>query len=1052
MAELENKDSVVINDEEVYNKKTIPTVPPKKDNGIDLTNSLYSNIIEAGLSSHIDMSSLSSLNTRAEDRNQMYNMYDAMCEDGTIGAVVETYAEDATETNDNGHIVWVTSSDTRIAEFVEYLLDTLNVDKHIFKWVYSLCKYGDLYLRLFRESEYNDLLFYDKKPKTLNEDVKVNVYSKNDKFAHYMEMVNNPAEMFELTKFGKTIGYIKAPVNNTLVKQDNTMYNTFTYKFKKDDLEIYPATEFVHASLEDNVGRDDEMVSIFITEDDYNNGTNENSYKVRKGQSLLSGVFKTWRELSLLENSVLLNRVTKSSIVRLINVEVGDMPKENVRSTLLGIKQMLEQKTVIDKNNSMSEYTNPGPIENNLYIPTCDGKGSITTSQIGGDVDVKSLADLDYYMNKMYSQLKVPKQYFCLRGNTPILLLDGETTTIEYMFKHKQDYLNKGILSCDPSGKVVPTTIKNIMLTKPSASFLRIHLDNGKYIDVTPEHRMMLRDGTFVEAQELNINDSLMPYYDKIKNGRRYVLDNESGKWKLQYRIVAESVYDNDELYNKQVHHINHNKLDDDFNNLIPLDGSEHIREHLNELHKANKDNGKIRRLERIPHGNTGKFSVTNGVVNMWLNEGDAIPDGFYLGQTCNYTEESKRKIGEATSAANKGKSTWLSGKTKETDSRVAKLVTNSSKTRALRKLEGKYKQQYKNQSDFCKRTESWRYMHDGHMKTIPTNRLRKEHYVRCVYCGSIHKIKCNDDWYTEYLNMDKLWYCSKECSKFDGRGKLSRSYKLYKECNSDIDTYDLCRKNNGCHRPDFYFLAETLSTKLPIMESYVPECNHKVIAIERLDVTEPAYDIEVVSENHTFALPCGIFVHNCQTDDSTGFNGGTSLSIISSRYAKTIKRIQNTIVQALTDAINLMLLDKGLDSYVNNFQLHMLPPTTQEEIDRRDNLSSKVQLTSDIMNMLNDIEDTSIKLKILKSLLTQVLDDSEVTDLINEQIDILEQEQKEAVEQETEPKDIEDNSLNDLSDTDNMTEINDIKEPTEESDLVLPTGEELGIDLSELE
>ena len=135
-------------------------------------------------------------------------------------------------------------------------------------------------------------------------------------------------------------------------------------------------------------------------------------YSVNKGQSILANIYKTWRELELLEASVLLNRVTKSSIVRLINVEVGDMPKENVAKTLMGIKQMIEQKAAINKGNSMTEYTNPGPIENNVYVPTHGGIGNITATQIGGDVDVKGLADLDWYLNKLYGGLRVPKQYF----------------------------------------------------------------------------------------------------------------------------------------------------------------------------------------------------------------------------------------------------------------------------------------------------------------------------------------------------------------------------------------------------------------------------------------------------------------------------------------------------------------------------------------------------------------------------------------------------------------------------------------------------------------
>ena len=126
-------------------------------------------------------------------------------------------------------------------------------------------------------------------------------------------------------------------------------------------------------------------------------------------------------------------------------------------------------------------------------------------------------------------------------------------------------------------------------------------------------------------------------------------------------------------------------------------------------------------------------------------------------------------------------------------------------------------------------------------------------------------------------------------------------------------------------------------------------------------------------------------------TDDNAGFSGGESLSIISSRYAKMIKRIQNTIIQMITDAINLILLDTGNDAYINKFTLKMQAPTTQEEVDRRDNLSNKVGLVRDIMDTLADIENTSTKLKILKSLLSNTINDNDVIQLIQDEIDTME-------------------------------------------------------------
>lgn len=609
MENLENQESVIIRDDDIYGKSTKPVPKPNKKRDIDLDGTFYDNIIDGGINNVLDISAFNSLTNVAQTRNELYNVYDSMCQDGSISAVVETYAEDATERNDDGRIVWVESDKAEVAKLVDYYLDTMNVDKHIFKWMYSLCKYGDVYLRLYRESEYNDELFGTSKKQQLNEDVKIKAYSPNDKYVHYMEMVTNPAEMFEVTKFGKTVGYIKAPVHNTLQQQDMLHLSQFQYKFKKDDVTIYPATEFVHASLEDNTTRTEEVINIFMNEDDYNTDSNAHSYKVRRGQSVLSDVFQAWRSLNLLENSVLLYRLTKSSRIRLVNVEVGDMPKENVTKTLMGIKRMLEQKAALHEGTSMSEYTNAGPIENTVYVPTHGGIGTISTSEIGGDVDVRSLADLDYYTNKLYGQLRVPKQYFS-------------------------------------------------------------------------------------------------------------------------------------------------------------------------------------------------------------------------------------------------------------------------------------------------------------------------------------------------------------------------------------------------------------------------------------------------------------------QTDDSTGFNGGTSLSIISSRYAKMIKRVQNTMIQAITDAINLMLLDKGLDSYVNEFTIHMLPPTTQEEIDRRDAMSSKVALSSDIMSMLADVEDVPTRLRILKVLLSNLVTDTEIISELQTYIETLEESTEEITEEvPDEGGNFEVDGMDgDFGGPDGTlgldTEMDDMEGDengsTESGDDVLPNGDDLGIDLTD--
>lgn len=411
----ENKDlevSAYSDDTSLYGMKLNAVPAPKKDIGIDINNQFLDNIVAAGTSSHIDIAKLQSFTQISNNRETVMELLDTMSEDSTIAAVLEIYAEDATETNDNGDIMWCASDDPNIAKYITYLLDTMNVNKNLYKWTYSLCKYGDVYLRLYRKSEYHDDLFDDEKEKkTLNEDVVVKYYGKNDNYSHYVEMVPNPAEMFELTRLGKSYAYIKASIASRQKTSDMMNAGTYRYSFRKNDVEVYDATNFVHAALEDNTSRIPEEVEIFLNDKDLETDSNGLKYTVRRGQSLLYNVFKIWREMCLLENSLLLNRLTKSSIIRIIGVEVGDMPKEKVGPHLVGIKQLIEQKSAIDVGNSLAEYTNPGPMENNIYVPTHNGVGNITTSQVGGDVDVKGIADIDYYKNKLYSSLRVPKQF-----------------------------------------------------------------------------------------------------------------------------------------------------------------------------------------------------------------------------------------------------------------------------------------------------------------------------------------------------------------------------------------------------------------------------------------------------------------------------------------------------------------------------------------------------------------------------------------------------------------------------------------------------------------
>ena len=425
---MPDRDLIFDKDNQEIGNKIQPQPVPETPTGIDTKNEFLNDVIEAATSTQIDITSINNFSQLSHSRETLYQVLDTMAQDSTVATILEIYAEDATETNENGEVVWVESSDADIVSYITFLIKSLNVQKNIYRWVYSLCKYGDLYLKLFRQSDFEDDLLEEKdrksqlnekfnnitsleEPKSIEESVVLKAYSQDDRLVNFVEMVPNPGEMFELTKFGKSYAYIKTNEMPTLAQKDNPLISSYyLYKLRKKDVEIYNAVSYVHAALLDDTPRIPEQVQIF------NNATLEDdgtayTYTVNRGQSLLYSSYKIWREMMLLENALLLNRLTKSSILRVIEVEVADTPKEKVQPLLQRIKSLVEQKTSIETNDRMSEYTNPGAMENNIYVPTRGGIGAIQTQQIGGDVNVRDIADIDYFKNKFYGSLKIPKQY-----------------------------------------------------------------------------------------------------------------------------------------------------------------------------------------------------------------------------------------------------------------------------------------------------------------------------------------------------------------------------------------------------------------------------------------------------------------------------------------------------------------------------------------------------------------------------------------------------------------------------------------------------------------
>lgn len=98
----------------------------------------------------------------------------------------------------------------------------------------------------------------------------------------------------------------------------------------------------------------------------------------------------------------------------------------------------------------------------------------------------------------------------CFTGDTKVSLLDGrELSFLELLDEYGYDG-KFWVYSCTSGGDVVPGLAHSVHKTKVSTRIAIVKLDSGEEIKCTPDHRFMLRDGSYVEAKDLNSDLLLM--------------------------------------------------------------------------------------------------------------------------------------------------------------------------------------------------------------------------------------------------------------------------------------------------------------------------------------------------------------------------------------------------------------------------------------------------------------------------------------------------------------------------------------------------------------
>jgi DNA gyrase subunit A len=111
-----------------------------------------------------------------------------------------------------------------------------------------------------------------------------------------------------------------------------------------------------------------------------------------------------------------------------------------------------------------------------------------------------------------YPTVQGQGNFGCFTGDTKVELYNGEQKPFTELVEMAHKGLRAEIFTVDPHRNVRIKPLRAPRLVRRNDPVVKVTLETGAEIVCTPDHRFMLRDGTYREAQQLKAKDQLMPF------------------------------------------------------------------------------------------------------------------------------------------------------------------------------------------------------------------------------------------------------------------------------------------------------------------------------------------------------------------------------------------------------------------------------------------------------------------------------------------------------------------------------------------------------------
>jgi len=129
------------------------------------------------------------------------------------------------------------------------------------------------------------------------------------------------------------------------------------------------------------------------------------------GKAMIEGARRVWKQLSLMEDAMLISRIMRAPERRIFYTDIGNIPPNEVDAYMQKMMDKMKKVPYVDE--QTGEYNLRFNLQNMIedyYIPVRGGDSGTKIDTLAG-MEWTGIDDLEYVKNKMMAALKIPKAF-----------------------------------------------------------------------------------------------------------------------------------------------------------------------------------------------------------------------------------------------------------------------------------------------------------------------------------------------------------------------------------------------------------------------------------------------------------------------------------------------------------------------------------------------------------------------------------------------------------------------------------------------------------------